>query len=44
MTNDNYYFTNTNLFSFIDSDFYRLNDNVFKNISGEKKPGTRDQF
>ena len=43
VNNNTYYFPNINIFSYIESDFAVLNKNVFKNISGVKKPGTHDQ-
>ena len=42
--NDTYYFPNTNLFAYNDSDVSFMNVNVLRNISGIKKPGTHDQI
>ena len=39
-----YYFPNTNIFDYQESDWDHMYLNVFKNISGVKKKGTHDQF
>ena len=42
--NNTYYFPNTNIFNYIESDWGNMYLSVFKNISGVKKEGTHDQF
>ena len=44
VVNNTYYFPNTNIFNYQESDWYHMYENVFKIISGEKKEGTHDQF
>ena len=44
VTNNTYYFPNTNIFSFHESNLGIMNKNVFKNITGTKIPGTHDQI
>ena len=44
VTNNTYYFPNTNIFSFEESNWFVMYDNVFKNIKGNKISGTHDQF
>ena len=42
--NNTYYFPNTNIFTYPESDWGYMYINVFKNLSGEKLEGTHDQF
>ena len=44
VANNTYYFPNINILSYIDSDWHYINENVFKNITGEKISGTHDQI
>ena len=44
VVNNTYYFPNTNIFNYQESDWYHMYEIVFKIISGEKKEGTHDQF
>ena len=44
VTGNTYYFPNTNIFSFKESNWNVMYNNVFKNITGNKISGTHDQF